>query len=130
MSLKKFSISFLKEHEIRYFIEDDNVTAVFECLICGEKGVFNLESTKWNCNHCKNFGDVEVLMKITNSNQKSQTIKKKFYNPRKEKNEVNHRLKNLVIKSKGTELENDLTKIQIKIARLLEELLEKKQKAT
>ena len=132
MSLKKFSLSFLKEHRIRYFIEDDNVTAVYECLICGEKGIINLETTKWDCRHCEKNGDIEMLMNIRESLlvQEKPLGKKQFYNPRKKKNEVNHHLKQLVLKSKGTEIEKELLKIQIKIARLLEELLEKKTKST
>jgi len=127
MSLKKFSISFLKEHEIRYFINNNNEYASFECLICYKKANLHLETTKWECSYCKTVGDIESLIKLceTKLKQHERTIEI-FYNPRKEKNEVNYHLKKLILKSKGTEFEKELLKIQNKIERLLEELIPKR----
>lgn len=129
MSLKKFTLSFFNEHNIRYFINDDSSFAVYECLYCCKKANINLETTKWDCEHCKSIGDIGTLMKI-NTIIKSETSntneKKEFYNPRKEKNEVNYQFKKLVVKAKGTVLEKELSRIQIKIERLLEELIPKK----
>ncbi|OIK15390.1 hypothetical protein BIV60_09560 [Bacillus sp. MUM 116] len=75
-------LSFLKSEKIDY-IFDGKQYVDFPCFNCGKKLTMDAVTTKWNCVHCREEGNIITLHRFLHS-KPSNAKKYKIYNPKRE----------------------------------------------
>jgi predicted ATP-dependent serine protease len=94
LTLERFVLSFFKNHGIQNYLIKDH-QAVYQCLKCSEESVIHLMTTLWRCEHCNMQGTLNDLMQMK-INEHTKSAPSRFFNPRKEKNEIQSLLRGLM----------------------------------
>jgi hypothetical protein len=125
LSLEFICLSFFKENKIQYFLDKQQI--IFPCLICRNSVSMETVESKWRCSNCNRSGNIFTLNELVNELLEIDIpfTYYKVYNPRKEKNEINHRLKQISKRMDNDRLKNEIEVILEKVKKLINYYYEK-----
>ena len=114
-------LSFFKENEIDYVFHKHDL--IFSCFQCNKEANMDVATSYWHCINCHSKGNLKEL--IENKELFKRGIN--LYNPKKEKNELLGKLKQLISKQDDDKLKKQLESVYEKTYTLTNYLLNEKE---